>query len=147
MRILVADTDATTALSEQKPDRSRSAAAGWGPNAWQLMLWRFLALVAYMMRPSASDARWNVALKPYLRRHPFRGAAYMLAAWTGAVLGFGLVTIPASLLLGRLHLRPRSAGDLGVTVLALCGLLALWFAAGRWLRHVVAARVNRWRTD
>jgi hypothetical protein len=98
-----------------------------------------------MMRPSAPDERWTMALKPYLRRHPLRGAAYVVAAWTGALLALELVAVPATLLLERLHLRPRSAGDFGVGVLALCGLFALWFAAGRWLRHVVAARVNRWR--
>jgi hypothetical protein len=99
------------------------------------------------MRPSASDARWSMALKPYLRRHPFRGAAYAVAAWTAAVLPIVLIALPAVVLLESLHLRPRSAADFSVTILALCGLFALWFAAGRRLRYFVAARVNRWRTD
>jgi hypothetical protein len=124
----------------------RPAPAGARPAAWQLVLWRFLALVAHLMRPSTADARSNTELYRYLRRHPLRGAAYAVAAWTAAVLPFVLVTLPAMLLLERLHLRPRGAADFGVTVLAVCGLLALWFAVGRWLRHVVAARVDRWRT-
>jgi hypothetical protein len=56
------------------------------------------------------------------------------------------MALPAMLLLEGLHLRPRGGADFGVTWLAMCGVCALWFAAGRWLRHVVAARVNRWRT-
>jgi hypothetical protein len=87
-----------------------------------------------------------MALNRYLRRHPLRGAAYGIAAWTAALLVIAPVVLPATWLLERLHLRPRGAADFVVTVLAVCGLLALWFAVGRWLRHVVAARVNRWRT-
>jgi hypothetical protein len=142
----MADTDATPALSEHQRDGRRSAPAGAGPHAWQLVLWHFLAFVAHMMRPSASAARSNRVLHGYLRRHPLRWAAYAVAAWTAAVLSLVLVTLPAEVLLERLHLRPRGAADFVVTVLAVCGLLALWFAAGRWLRHVVAGRVNRWRT-
>jgi hypothetical protein len=143
---MVADPDAMTALSEHQRDGSRSAPAGSGPNAGQLVRWRFLALVAHLIRPSAPDARSNMALNRYLRRHPFRGAAYAVAAWTAALLVIAPVVLPATWLLEGLHLRPRGAADFVVTVLAVCGLLALWFAAGRWLRHVVAARVNRWRT-
>jgi hypothetical protein len=143
---MVADPDAMTALSEHQRDGRRPAPADSGPNAWQLVLWRLLAFVAHLMQPAAPDARSNMVLYRYLRCHPLRGAAYAVAAWTAAVLPFVLVTLPAMLLLECLHLRPRGAADFGVTVLAVCGLLALWFAAGRWLRHVVAARVNRWRT-
>jgi hypothetical protein len=143
---MVADPDAMTALSEHQRDGSRSAPAGSGPNAWQLVLWRFLALVAHLMRPSAPDERSSMALNGYLRRHPLRGAAYGVAAWTAALLVIAPVVLPAMLLLEGLHLRPRGAADFGVTWLAVCGVCALWFAAARWLRHVVAARVNRWRT-
>jgi hypothetical protein len=124
----------------------RPAPAGARPAAWQLVLWRLLAFVAHMMRPAAPDARANMALNRYLRRHPFREAAYAVAAWTAALLVIAPVVLPATWLLESLHLRPRGAADFVVTVLAVCGLLALWFAVGRWLRHVVAARVNRWRT-
>ena len=63
----------------------------------------------------------------------------------GCALARALLAVPGTLLLERLHLHPRSAPDAGVTMLAVFGALALWSAAGRWLRDVVAARVNRWR--
>jgi hypothetical protein len=102
------------------------------------MLWRFLAVVA-----STPDERSSMAFERYLRRHPFRGAAYLVAAW---VLALELVAVLATVLLERLHLRPRGAADFGVTVLALFGIFALLSAAGRRLGATVAARVNRWRT-
>ena len=142
----MADTDAITVLSEHQRDRSRSAPAGSDPNAWQLVLWRLLALVAHAMRPSADNTRWSTALSGYVRRHPVRGAAYVAAAWFGAFLVIELMMLPVVVLLESLHFRPRGAADFGSTLLALCAVFALWFAAGRWLRHVVAARVNRWRT-
>jgi hypothetical protein len=143
---MVADPDAMTAPSACQRDGSRLAPAGSGPNAWQLVLWRLLAFVGHLMRPSAPEERSNMALNRYLRRHPFRCAAYAVAAFAGALLVMELMALPAMLLLESLHLRPRGAADFVVTVLAVCGLLALWSAAGRWLRHVVAGRVNRWRT-
>jgi hypothetical protein len=142
----MADTDATPALREHQRDGHRAAPAGVGPHAWQLVLWRLVAFVAHLMRPAAPDARSNMAFNRYLRQHPFRGVAYAVAAFVSALVVMGLMALPAVLLLERLHLRPRGAADFGVTVLAVCGLLALWFAAGRWLRRVVAGRVNRWRT-
>lgn len=99
----------------------RPAPAGARPTAWQLVLWRLLAFVAHMMRPGAPDARSNMALNRYLRRHPFRGVAYGVAAWTAALLVIATVVLPATWLLERLHLRPRGAADLGRSAL---GLLA-----------------------
>jgi hypothetical protein len=69
----------------------------------------------------------------------------VVAAWLGALLVIELMALPVVVLLESLHLPARSAADVGATMLALVGVFALWFAAGRWLRHVVAARVNRWR--
>src|SRR5262245_6092627 len=103
------------------------------------------AFVAHMMRPGAPDARSNMVFNRYLRRHPVHCAAYAVAAFAGALLVMALLALPAMLLLEGLHLRPRGAADFGVTMLAVCGVCALWFAAGRRLRAVVVARVNRWR--
>jgi hypothetical protein len=110
------------------------------------VLWRFLGLVAHGMRASTRDERWSLALNGYLRRHPLRGAGYVVAAWVGALLVIELMALPAVVLLESLHVRPRSAADVGATMLALFGVLALWCALGRWLRRLVVVRVNRWRS-
>jgi hypothetical protein len=130
-----------TALSEHRHDPSQSTPAGSGPNAWQLVLWRFLAVVA-----STPDDRSSVAFNGYRRRHPFRWAVYVVAALVGVFLAFEVVAVLVAAALESLPIRPRSAADFGLTMLALFGIFALWSAAGRWLRHVVTARVNRWRT-
>ena len=106
-----------TALSERQRDGSRAAPAGSGPSTWQLVLWRFLALVRHVMRPSAPDERSNMVLNRYLRRYPLRAAAYGVFAWTAALLVIVPVMLAATVLLGSLHLRPRGGADFGVTLL------------------------------
>jgi hypothetical protein len=117
--------------SEHRHDPSQSTPAS-GPNAWQLVLWRLLALVAHAMRRSADNTRWSTALNGYVRRHPVRGAAYVAAAWFGAFLVIEFMALPVVVLLESLHFRPRGAGDFGATVLrsALCSLCGLPPAAG-----------------
>src|SRR5262249_57170781 len=122
------------------PGRSRGAVSG--PHTWQLVLRAALACVAHLMRPPAPAERSSMAFHGYLRRHPFRAGAYGVAAWVGAVLGGALLALPVTLLLESLHLRPRGAADVGCTLVALCGVVALWSAAGRRLRAAVAARVH-----
>jgi hypothetical protein len=134
-----------TALREHRRHWSQSTPAGADPTAWQLVLWRLLALIAHAMRASADDEHWRRALHDYRRRHPLRAAAYLVAAWVGALLAIEFLALPVVVLLQSLHLRPRGAADFGVTIVAMCGLFALWCAAGRWLRAVVLARVNRWQ--
>src|SRR5262249_38515149 len=136
---------ATPTELEQCRRPTRSASAGSGPHTWQLVLWRFLAFVAHLMRPSAPDERSSMAFHGYLRRHPFRAGAYGVAAWVGAVLGGALLALPVTLLLETLPLRPGVAAVVGCTLVALCGVVALWSAAGRRLRAAVAARVHCWR--
>jgi hypothetical protein len=59
------------------------------PPPGSLVLWRLLAFVAHMMRPATPDARANMSLNRYLRRHPVRCAAYAVAAFDGRAVRHG----------------------------------------------------------